>query len=241
MKSLLKIALAATALALAAPAFAADMATKAAPIAPGYPYAASGFYFGVGASSSAGTSTVANTGVFAAGAGVDVDVGYQFKGGLDYIATEFDATYTNLGAAALCNTGTGATSCSATNQWELEPLVKFGFPIQTVLSALPNLSTIFPALPSLPASFSATNVHPYVYAGMPIRNMQVGLGGSSGQEWIIQGEIGLGALAQLSNGLVADTRAGCSLGTEGIALNGSSGAHSAEVNTICTAKVDFLY
>jgi hypothetical protein len=110
-----------------------------------------------------------------------------------------------------------------------------------VLSALPNLSTIFPALPQLPASFSATNVHPYVYAGMPIRNMQIGLGMSSGEEWIVQGEIGLGALAQLSNGLVADTRAGCSLGTEGISISGGSGVHNSEVNTICTAKVDFLY
>ena len=102
-KSILMAAVALAA--LSAPAFAADLALKAPPppIA-GYPYAASGFYYGVGASASADSATVANTGVFSAGAGIDAIVGYQWKGGLDFIAAEAIVTYTNLGAATACAT-----------------------------------------------------------------------------------------------------------------------------------------
>lgn len=236
-----RFAIAAAALALSAvSAFAADMVTKAAPVpALGYP-TANGFYFGVGASSSAGSSTVANTGVFAAGAGVDLVGGYQWKGGLDFVALEVDATYTNLGASALCSPNAGI-SCSVDNQWEFEPLVKFGFPIQTVLAALPNLSSVFPALPQLPASFVPTTMHPYIYAGVPIRNVESSVGLSTGQDWIVQGEIGAGVLNQIQNGLVADTRAGCSFGGGGLTITGGSGVHTSEMNTTCTARLDLLY
>lgn len=234
MKSL-KLVAACLALALAGPAVAADMATKAAPSV-GYPYSQSGAYFGVGASSSAGSDTVASTGVFAAGAGVDIVGGYQWRGGLDFIALELDATYTNLGSSAITPVG----NASASTQWEFEPLVKFGFPITTVTAALPNLSAIFPALPQLPSNLTALNVHPYIYAGIPIRNEQVSLLGAGSTEWVAQGEIGLGMLNQLSGGLVFDTRAGCSFGGGGVALV-ANGVHSAEFNTTCTARGDFLY
>ena len=222
----LRIAIAAAvALALASSAFAADIATKAAPIVrvAGYPYAQSGFYFGVGASSAAGSATVANTGIFSAGAGVDMAVGYQWRGGLDFIALEFDATYTNLGSSATC---TAATPCSTNNQWELEPLVKFGFPITTITGALPNLGSVFPGLPQLPASVVPSGTqHPYIFAGVPFRDVSATYGLSSGQAWTVQPEIGAGILSQWQSGLAADIRAGCSFGTGGFSIGPA--AHTA--------------
>ena len=190
-----------------------------------------------GASSSAGSSTVANTGVFAAGAGVDMVVGYQFRGGLDFIAPELDVTYTNLGTSAITPIGNASTN----SQWEIEPLVKFGFPITTITAALPNLSAIFPALPQIPANLTATNIHPYIYAGVPIRNQQASIANVSNTEWVAQAELGGGMLSQLSGGLVADTRAGCSFGGGGVAIALPGGVHEVESNTTCTARFDLLY
>lgn len=237
MKTSKLLALAFGAALLSAPSFAADMATKA-PVASvaGYPYAQSGIYFGVGASSAAGSATVANTGIFSAGAGVDGVVGYQWRGGLDFIALEFDATYTNLGSSATC---TGATPCATNNQWELEPLVKFGFPITTITNALPNLASIFPGLPQLPSSVVPSGTqHPYVYVGVPFRDVSANYGLTAGQEWTVQPEIGAGLLSQWQSGLVADIRAGCSFGTGGFTFGPDKGA---TLNTICQSRLDFLY
>jgi hypothetical protein len=233
--------------ALTSSALAADMPTKAPPPVYGYPYSASGFYFGIGASSSAGSSTVANTGVFAAGAGVDLAVGYQWKGGLDFIAAEFDATYTNLGSAATCNPATAVNNtatlpCSTNSQWELEPLVKFGFPVTALTSLLPNLSSVFPGLPALPSGASTANQHPYIYAGLPVRDTSASYGLATGSVWTAQPEIGAGLMSQWMQGLVLDVRGGCSIGTTGFNLTGGTGiVGRATENTICQARLEVLY
>jgi hypothetical protein len=242
----LKVILALTGAILAGPAFAADIATKAPPATVGYPYAGNGWYFGVGASAAAGSSTLANSGVLTTGAGVDIVGGYQWKGGLDFVALEVDATYTNLGASAVCNptapSPAGAASCGTSSNWEIEPLIKFGFPISTLTAALPNLQTVFPALPNLPASFAATNAHPYIYGGIPIRDVSANYGLATGSVWNVQGELGGGVMYQVGQGLVADTRAGCSFGGGGVNLTGPAGVQGkAETNTTCTARLEFLY
>lgn len=229
------------ALALASTASAADMATKAAPVT-GYPYAASGFYFGVGASATAASATVANTGLVAAGAGLDGVIGYQWKGGLDFMALEADFTYTNIGNAGTCQLGTTVTSCSAGDQWEIEPLFKFGFPVSTITAVLPNISQYFPALPSLPAGLTPNGTaHPYLYAGAPIKDVSANYGLAQGSDWTVQPEIGAGVLQQWTNGLAVDLRAGCTLGNTGFGFG--SGVHTGNVSlgTSCTSRIEALY
>lgn len=236
-----KFILAATAVAvLAVPAFAADMAVKAVPAPIGYPYAQSGFYFGVGASASAQSASVANTGVVSAGAGLDGVVGYQWKGGLDFIALEVIGTYDNVGNSQACAAVGGAiTGCSLGSTFEIDPRVKFGFPIQTVLSVLPNLSSYFPALPALPAGITASNEHPYVFVGAPLRDVSANYGLMTGREWTAQVEVGLGLLSQWQSGLVADISAGCALNSVGIQLGPIPS--SAKLGTSCQTRLAILY
>lgn len=213
--------LAAAALLVAAvPAFAADMAVKAlpAPTLAGYPYNQSGLYYGVGADATAQNASVANTGVLSAGAGIDAIVGWQWKGGLDFIAIETIFTYTNLGNSAACATVVGTTSCSMSSQFEIDPRIKFGFPIAAVQQILPNLSAVFPALPALPANFVPLNQHPYIFAGMPIRDVSANYGLSNGKEWTVQGEAGVGILNQWTNGIAVDISAGATIGNAGFTV-----------------------
>lgn len=228
---------------LAGQANAADLHApvfKAPPPAIGYPYSESGFYYGVGASATAQSATVANTGVFSAGAGIDAIVGYQWKGGLDFIAAEAIVTYTNLGAATACATVAGATSCAAGYQWEIDPRVKFGFPIQTLQSILPNLSAVFPGLPTPPAGFVPLNQHPYVFAGVPIKDVSASYGLMNGKEWQVQGEAGIGILNQYTNGTAVDISAGCALGGAGFTF-GPVGVANTKLGTACTSRVSVLY
>lgn len=222
---------------------AADMPVKAAPAA-GYPYAASGVYWGVGVSSTGANADVANSGIVALGAGIDGIVGYQFRGGLDFIAPELDLTYTNLGNSGACSTPAGGiTSCSTNDAWEIEPLVKFGFPITTITNLLPNLASVFPALPALPAGVVATNVHPYIYAGAPIRDVSANYGLASGHDWQVQAEIGAGFLTQWQQGLAVDARAGCTVGHTGFNLSLAGVVNTAPVTTgmACTSRLSVLY
>jgi hypothetical protein len=218
---------------------AADILTKAAPTTPGYPYASSGFYFGVGTSATAAQADIANTNLTAAGAGLDLVLGYQFRGGLDFIAPEVDFTYTNIGNSGACTQGATVTNCSTNNAWEIEPLVKFGFPVTTITGLLPNLSTYFPALPQLPSGVTGAE-HPYLYGGMPIRDVSANYGLVTGSEWTIQPEIGAGILSQWTNGLAIDVRAGCSIGNAGFEL-GAAGHGSVGLGTACTSRLEALY
>lgn len=220
-------------------AHAADMPVKA-PAASGYPYAASGFYWGVGVSSTAANASIANTNLTALGAGVDLAVGYQFKGGLDFIAPEVDVTYTNLGNSGACSVIGGTTSCSTNDAWEIEPLVKFGFPITTITNLLPNLSSLFPALPSLPKGVVASNVHPYLYAGAPFRDVSANFGLATGTSWQVQPEIGAGILTQWQQGLVVDTRAGCTVGNTGFDI-GVAGFTTERTGLACQSRIEVLY
>jgi hypothetical protein len=236
-----KFLLATTALiALSVSAHAADMAIKAAPPVVGYPFAVSGVYWGVGASASAASATVANSGVFSAGAGVDGIIGYQWRGGLNFLAVEAIFTYENLGNSTACAMAGGTTSCSMGYQFEIDPRVKLGFPIQTIQAVLPNLSVAFPALPTLPATFVPANQTPYLFAGVPIKDVSASYGLTNGKEWLVQGEAGIGILNQWTNGTAVDISAGCAFGNVGFTVGPVAGA-TAKLGTSCTSRVAVLY
>jgi hypothetical protein len=239
-KIMRRLLIAAAIAVLSFPAFAADIPVKAPPVVSiGYPYAQSGIYFGVGASASAASATVANTGVFSAGAGLDGVVGYQWKGGLDFVAVEVIATYQNLGNAQACAIAGGVTSCSLSSEFEIDPRVKFGFPINTVLALLPNLAQYFPGLPQLPAGVNATNEHPYVFVGVPLHDVSANFGLMTGKEWTVQPEIGLGILSQWQSGLAVDVSAGCALSNVGVQVGPI--ANHASLGPNCQTRLSVLY
>jgi len=241
MRSVKMLAAAAALAAFAAPAIAADMPVKAAPIpyTTGYPYAASGFYYGLGASATGQNASLANTGVVSIGAGLDGVIGFQWKGGLDFIALEGVFTYTNLGNSSACAVVGGVENCSLNSQFEVEPRVKFGFPLTTLTALLPNLSQYFPALPQLPASFVAANQHPYIFLGAPIRDVSSNFGLNSGKEWTVQAELGAGILSQWQSGIALDVSAGCTIGNAGFSLGPIP--QRGALSTGCQTRMAVLY
>ena len=232
------------ALAITTPAAAADMAVKAAPVPSimGYPYNANGFYFGVGALGDAASSTVGGAGVFTAGAAVDVVGGYQWKGGLDFIALEARASYTNLGSSTACPDAGGA-SCSIGTQWGLEQRAKFGFPITLITNALPSLGGLFPAVPMLPTTITTavnSTAHPYISVGITEDDVSANIGLPSGREWQVQPTVGAGVMTQWTQGLVADVFAECSFAGTGFTFGPIPG-NSANLGRKCTTGLHLIY
>lgn len=217
----------AVALSVMSAAHAADVApapvfTKAPAVVPGYPYNAAGFYYGAGAMSMADSVSTANTGVVGLGAGFDFAVGYQGRGGLDFIAYDLTATYQNIGASGLC--GTNGTPCSSTSKIEIEPGIKLGFPWQTLQAAAPNWNALFPGLPTLNVQQTPGSVpHPYLYVGLPIRSVSASYGPAASKDiWIAQAALGIGMQNPIQANAIADCRAEVLLSGAGIGITGAA-------------------
>lgn len=239
---LLALSIAAASL-LGAPAIGADLPVKAPRLlAAGFPYQGSGFYAGIGAVGAVLSADVgANTGgssVFSAGAAIDLTAGYQITTGNNWYAFEASAQYTNMGGAVAC----GTVNCSVSTKWGFEQRALIGFPIQQVLSVLPNLSAAFPGLPPLPGGVNAstTNTHPYVFVGIREDDRSAIFALQSAQVWTIQPVAGLGIRQQWTNGLVADTSVGCTFTDTGLQLGGIDNA-SAKFGRDCRAAFRLLY
>ena len=224
-------------------ALAADLPVKVRPnVLAGFPYNGSGFYAGLGAVGAVLSADVgANTGgssIFSAGAAVDLTAGYQFTTGTNWYAFEASAQYTNMGGSVACP----GDSCSVSSKWGFEQRGLIGFPIQQVLSVLPNLGTLFPGLPPLPGGVNAstTNTHPYIFAGIREDDVSAAFGIARAQTWKIQPVVGLGLRSQWTNGLVADTSVGCTFADTGLQLGGVDNA-SAKFGRDCRAAFRLLY
>jgi hypothetical protein len=238
MKHALIIAAAVAGALLSAPAYAADLPVKApvAPLLAGYPYQGSGLYGGVGAvagvlSADVGGNT-GGTSLFSAGASLDLTAGYQFTRGGNWYALEASVQYTNMGGAVACPAP--ELNCSISSKWGFEQRGLIGFPIQTVLSVMPNLGNFFPALPALPGGVNAstTNTHPYVFAGIREDDVSAEFGIARAQTWKIQPVAGLKpqTFASLTgcSGTIEGTVASVtdsSTATWGAAITGSSTNH----------------
>lgn len=229
---------------LLAQAIAADLPAKAPPLlpaTPGYPYTGSGLYAGIGVVGDVANSSVAGTGMFAAGAGLDLTAGYQWGLGTNWFAAEASVQYTNLGASALTNVNGVATAIAA--KWGFEERVLWGFPLTNVLAVLPNLSTVFPALPALPGDVVpiSTTSHPYLYVGLREDDVSASLALAQGQAWQVQPVLGAGLRQQWTQGLVVDTSAGCSFANTGFTVGPSGLGTGANLGSTCRAAVRFLY
>lgn len=230
------LAITATLLALGA-AHAADMPVKAPPIT-GYPYTSNGFYFGIGALGDAASSSVGGAGVITAGAAVDVAIGYQWKGGLDFVALEARGSYANLGSSTACPVA-GMANCTVGNAWGLEQRVKFGFPVTAITNTV-NLGSLFPAVPPLPTGASNVTAHPYLSAGVVENDVSASIGLPSGKAWQVQPTVGAGVMTQWSQGLVADTFVECSFPNTGFNIGPIAG-QGANLGRVCTAGLNLLY
>lgn len=236
---------AAASLFIGAPALGADLPIKTPRIlAAGYPYQGSGFYAGLGAVGAVLSADVgANNGgsnIFSAGAAVDFTAGYQLTTGTNWYAFEASVQYTNIGGAVAC--GPAGDPCSVSTKWGFEQRAKFGFPIQQVLSVLPNLSAAFPGLPPLPGGVNAstTNTHPYIFAGLREDDRSAMFGLARAHVWTIQPVAGFGLMQQWTNGIVADTSVGCTFADTGLQIGGVDNA-SAKFGRDCRAAFRLLY
>lgn len=224
-------------------ALAADLPVKVRPnVLAGFPYQGSGFYVGLGAvgavlSADVGGDTGGSS-IFSAGAAIDITAGYQFTSTNNWYAFEASAQYTNMGGSVACP----ADACSVSSKWGFEQRALIGFPIQQVLSVLPNLGTVFPGLPPLPGGVNAstTNTHPYIFAGIREDDRSAAFGLARAQVWTIQPVVGLGLRQQWTNGLVADTSVGCTFADTGLQLGGLDNA-SAKFGRDCRAAFRLLY
>ena len=217
---LLKIALAATALALAviAPAFAADIVTKAVPttnpFAGPYPTSGSGFYYGLNAVGSASqiTSSTAS-GAAAIGGAIGGTIGYTWVSSpstFAFVEGIFDFQNLNGGTAGLSLTGPA----------HLEQRVGFGSPLQQFLGSFINSSQLpaVPGIPVLPPGVTAGPQNGYFYAALNEDDVSASVGALSNREWLISPEFGVGMQSRLSNNVMADVWAGIKLSTNGICL-----------------------
>lgn len=202
-----KLLLVLATVALAGQAFAADIPVKAKtnPLFTGYPYSGSGFYWGISTLGEAETPTIGGqtaNGLTALGAGAGGIVGFQWGNGNVAYALESGFYYNNLGASATCNV---SASCSITSQWSFEQRVKAMTPMSNVLALLPTLNLpAMPALPVIPNGLTATNLHPYLMVGLHEDDVSAAVGLMTGRQWAVAPSVGVGQLAQLSNGVALD-------------------------------------
>lgn len=224
---------------------AADLPVKAPVpnVLMGYPYQGSGLFGGIGVVGAVLSADVGNAGngtsLFSAGAALDLTFGYQWAMGGNWYALEGSAQYTNMGGSVACGP---SVNCSVTSRWGFEQRAVIGFPINLVLSVLPDLGNFFPALPALPGGVkvASTTSHPYVFAGLREDDVSASIGAAFAQAWKVQPLVGIGMRQQWTQGLVVDTSASCTFANTGIAIGGTLGG-SASFGRDCRVALRFLY
>ncbi len=187
---------------------AADLPVKVAPKAQPLSffngYTGSGLYFGMytqggggavngsvaGVGSASLTSTSASAGALA---------GYAWAGGNGnyFVAVEGMFGWQNF------NGNTAGFSLSGPASFEQR--LKVGAPLSTIMAVLPtfNIGTVAP-LPPLPAGVVATNIHPYIMAGIHEDDISTNFGLANNKAWRVAPAIGIGTVTQLSNATAVD-------------------------------------
>jgi hypothetical protein len=190
---------------LSVPALAADLPIKAPPVNPlfsGYPYASSGFYFGL--------NTIAGGGsIQASGPGVNpnsvTEVQGAIGGTVGYVWASQNVFYAVEAMFDAQNLNGNAQGFSLTGPASFEQRFKIGTPLANFLSLFPTLGLpTTPPFPSLPNGQVATNIHPYLMAGLHEDDVSVNFGQASNTAWSFAPSVGVGMMGQLANGIAAD-------------------------------------
>ncbi len=216
MKRFLFHAIAAAALALASPAFAADMPLKApAPLAVSAP---SNFYIGgfaAGAKTKAdfdfvaipGTGNLHPTG-FMPGA----VIGVGFWSGATYFAVEADAAYDFIKTDNPCVI---VLNCKIENSFFLTQRGIFGIALPAITGAVQSRAGssagVWPTTTSLPVTAWASQIMPYVTAGVAERRIEacidaalIGGPKECAKEWIVGWTAGAGLRVPISTHVSLD-------------------------------------
>lgn len=203
----------------AGPAAAADVPLpKAAPSLNFQPYPTNGcgFYYGVNALGSASPIANATPGATALGGDIGGTIGYT-------CATSASSTFWFAEAMGdFQNLNGNGSGFSLSGPAHFEERFAFGGPINQMLNFLPNLN--LPAVPSLPAlnGITAGPSAGYIYAALNEDDVSATFGNSTGRDWIISPEVGVGMLSRLSNNVVADVWAGARLQSQKVCVGGFS-------------------
>lgn len=215
---MLKYVIAITAaLALNSSAWAANMASKAQSfqINP-YPTNGCGAYYGVNAMGSASPIANATPGATAIGGDIGGTIGYT-------CATSASTFWFAEATADFQNLNGSGSGFSLTGPAHFEERFAFGGPLNQMLNVLPNLNIpAVPSLPNLPNGITAGPSNGYIYAAINEDDVSATFGNSTGRDWIISPEFGVGMLSRLSNNVVADAWVGARLQTGKVCVGGFS-------------------
>lgn len=180
------------------PAAAADLSVAKAPKQRVlWTYAGSGTYFGLGTYGEAQRATIAGlngSGVdaYAAGGAVALVGGYMWGDGTTWKAIEVSAHWSNTSAGSTAP----AVPSEVSSRVGFTERFLLGGPLASMLTMLPNLSTVFPTLPVLPAGAVGTS-HPYIFIAAHQDQIGTEYGLAAAKVWRIRGGAGVGVKSQL--------------------------------------------
>lgn len=222
MTRLLKILAALLALGGTLPAMAADQnpPAKAVPVKAAaqiaYPWATSGWYWGIGSFASATQPTIDGApaaNLQALGASIGGVGGYRFGNQNFAVGLEASAFYNNVGGATACGGGT----CSVGAKFSSIERAKFLIDMATITTLFPNLG--LPNMPiTLPPTIAPTSQRPYAFGGFAIDDVSASAGLATGRAWQVSPGVGGGVEFLLANGAVIDTWAGYFNPSDGISV-----------------------
>lgn len=199
--------------ALAAPAYAADMPVKALrPLGP-YPVTGCGAYYGIDALGSA--STVKNAPVG------DTVIAGDIGGSFGYTCATSPSSFWFIEVLAdFQNLNGTQNGLAMTGPIHIEERAGFGGPLNAMLPSLfPNLNLpAVPSLPILPAGVTQGPANGYIYVAINEDDISAKFGNAANRQWIITPEAGVGMLSRLSNNVVADVWAGFKFESQAICV-----------------------
>lgn len=188
-------------------AIAADLPVLKAPaqssLLSGYPYAASGIYWGLNSFAAAGSATASAPGLNSNSlitnqASVGFTLGYVWATPQVFYAIEAMFDFTNLNGAA--------PGLSLGGPAAFEQRLKLGTPLNNFLSLFPSLGLpTVPPFPTLSGTAVATNIHPYLMLGLHEDDISLNFGLGDGKQWQVSPSVGIGMMGQLTNGVAIDT------------------------------------
>lgn len=169
-------------------------------------YTGSGLYFGFyseggGGSINGSVPGVGSTSLTTTSAGVGALGGYAWSNasGNVFYAVEAQFGWQNFNG--------NQSGLALTGPVSFTQRAMIGTPLSTVWSVLPSFNNLptTPPLPTLPTGVTASNAHPYIFAGISEDAIGTTYGLGENKVWRVAPVVGFGSLWQLSNATAVDT------------------------------------